>query len=437
MPRWRTRARGTSARGRQCPAPIRDRAAPLLVDAAHARDGEARAQRGSAPNWASLQRDFWQRAVDPPPDAARTGIGALLDDDLPVNAERGARVYSDAYAASTRAALATNFPSLVRVLGADDWAFLSRAYLRAHPPADTGSSVGRRARRLVRGHDFTADQGVSRTVVAESRCSSRRRLEAQDAPDPEAAIAPAELAAIDPADWEHTRLAFAPDVRVVRATHDVAPVVLAVSRGEVPERPPAVEQAYLVARRGSGVCADPLASDEAALFEALLAGRAFGGSGGGACARSRGRRGRGWPKTRCAPAGARFCTGWLTASTRPVVEQSSPGPGRDAAPRVIRREDRRSTAHWIAEVGVVPGDAELASAGNTRALVLDLGLGARHQEIRAAGPAGGRPLEVLGREHDRDEATVGGGSAPLRPPRRRRFRRRSPQELPCAWGFWA
>ena len=72
-------------------------------------------------------------------------------------------------------------------------------------------------------------------------------------------------------------------MRIVRAHHDVAPVVLSISRGEAPVRPRAGEQVYLVARRGSGIETEPLAPGDAALIEALLAGRTFGD----ACAAAR------------------------------------------------------------------------------------------------------------------------------------------------------
>jgi len=276
------------------------------------RDGEARAPHRSSQDWGSLQREFWQRVVDPPGDAGRVGIGALLDEDLPVGAARGLRVYVDAYAASLRAALATNFPTLVRVLGADDWVLLSRAYLSAHPPRGHGFvRLGEALADFVRGHDFAADHGVSRTVLAELVLLEQAQLEAQDAADPETAVAPAELAAIDAADWERARLVFAPCVRVVRTTHDVAPVVRAVGRGELPDRPPAAEQAYLVTRRGGGVCTDPLAPDDAAMLEALLAGRAFGE----ACADLRAESGAG--EAEVAERGARLLVqasaqGWLS-----------------------------------------------------------------------------------------------------------------------------
>ena len=85
-------------------------------------------------------------------------------------------------------------------------------------------------------------------------------------------MTPAALAALAPEDWERVRFAFAPAFRVVRATHDVAPVVEAVAAGEDPARPAAEDVAYLVTRAGAGVRTERLAPREAAVLEALLAG---------------------------------------------------------------------------------------------------------------------------------------------------------------------
>ena len=167
------------------------------------------------------------------------------------------RVYSEGYLAKLRDALATNFPSLARVLGGEDWARLSADYLHAHPPRGHGFvALGAALADFVREHRFADDHGVPQRVLAEIAQLEQAQLEAQDAPDPEHAVAPAELAAIEPEAWESARVELAPGVRIVRATHDIAPVVRAASRGEAPERPRASEQAYLVARRNGGVETD-------------------------------------------------------------------------------------------------------------------------------------------------------------------------------------
>jgi hypothetical protein len=230
-----------------------------------------------AASWRELQGELFARIVDQPPGREQSGLAGLLDESLPVRAARGLRVYSDAYAASLRAALATNFAALAHVISPDDFGRLAGAYLRAHPPAGFDYlRLGARLADFVRGFDFAADYGVPREVLAELAALEQTQLEVQDAADAERPVAPVELAALAPEDWEPLRIGFAPALRVLRATHDVAPVIDAVAKGERPARPAAGAVAYLVQRQGGGVRTERIAAHEALLLETLLAGRSFG-----------------------------------------------------------------------------------------------------------------------------------------------------------------
>ena len=272
-------AEADEARRRHAAAPARADTRERTPPSPSASAAKPRAQRGGAERsqgWPALQREFFARLVDKPLGFEHEGLGALLDEGLPVRAPRGMRVYSDAYSASLRSALATNFAALARVLSPADFDRLAAAYLRAHPP---------------RGHDFQAlgvglaefvarypsehDYGVPREVLAELARLEQTQLEVQDAPDAESVVAPEQLAAIEPDAWAAAHIRFAPALRLVRATHDVAPVIEAVAEGRDPERPAPGEVAYRVARAGIGVRTERLTSQEAALLEALLAGASF------------------------------------------------------------------------------------------------------------------------------------------------------------------
>jgi uncharacterized protein (UPF0276 family) len=240
-------------------------------------------------DWHELQHELFARIVDRPLGHEPHDLADLLDESLPVRAARGLRVYSDAYSASLSKALATNFAALAHVISPDDFARLTRAYLHAHPPRGFDYlRLGARLADFVRGFDLAADYGVPRAVLAELAALEQTQLEVQDAPDAARPVAPAELAALDPDEWERLRFDFAPAFRVLRATHDVAPVIDAVANGESPARPAAGATAYLVRRAGGGVRTERIAAHEALLLEALLAGRSLGEaceaavSGGGA-----------------------------------------------------------------------------------------------------------------------------------------------------------
>jgi len=233
-------------------------------------------EANEATSWRELQRELFSRIVDQPLGQEQRGLSALLDESLPVRAARGLRVYSDAYSVSLRSALATNFAALARVLAPADFDRLAAAYLRAHPPRGFDYvRLGARFAEFVAGYDFAADYGVPRAVLAELAALEQAQLEVQDAPDASDPLTPAALAALTPDDWERVRFRFSPAFRLVRATHDIAPVVEAVAAGKDPARPAAEDVTYLVTRVGGGVRSERLAPHEADVLAALLAGASF------------------------------------------------------------------------------------------------------------------------------------------------------------------
>jgi hypothetical protein len=256
-----------------------DRAAPQAARSAARSEptrGFVSREASEDTSWRELQRELFSRIVDQPLGHEQQGLAGLLDESLPVRAARGLRVYSDAYSASLRSALATNFAALARVLSPADFGRLAAAYLRAHPPRGFDYvRLGARFADFVAGFELAAEYGVPRAALAELAALEQTQLEVQDAPDAERMVAPAALAALSPEDWERVRFAFAPAFRVLRATHDVAPAITAVSAGRDPARPAAEDVAYLVSRAGAGVRTERLAPREAAVLEALLAGHTF------------------------------------------------------------------------------------------------------------------------------------------------------------------
>ncbi len=255
-------------------------AAPASPPAAAAR------MPGPARPWRALREAFWRRVVDQPvgvDHAADESLAALLADDRPVTAARGMRVYSDSYRASLRDALATNFPALARVVSATDFDRLAAAYLRAHPPTGHGfRSLGTALAAFVRAFPFGDEYGVPPAVLAELVALEQAQLEVADGPDEAAAVMPAHLTAIAPADWEGVRFAFSPALRIVRASHDVLPVIDAVERGAPPDRPERLDVTYLVCRSEGLVHTERLSAREACILAALAGGASFGAACRGA-----------------------------------------------------------------------------------------------------------------------------------------------------------
>jgi uncharacterized protein (UPF0276 family) len=265
-------ARRRHAAARATAVPIDRRAAEMKAAAGPGKPGSVPA----AP-WRQAQGEFWARLVAEPGGAEGDDLTALLDRGLPVRASRGMRVYGDAYAASLRRALAANFPALARVVSRDDFAQLTAAYLRHHPPCGYDfRALGAGLAAFVGQHRFTGDYGVEPGVLAEIAALEQAQLEVLDEVDEGPAVEGAALAAVAPEQWEDVRLVFVRAQRIVRARHDVLPVIEAVARGENPQRPAAMDGAYLVHRSGDGVRAERLSERQADVLDALVAGRPFG-----------------------------------------------------------------------------------------------------------------------------------------------------------------
>ena len=239
----------------------------------------AAASRSAPARWDAVQKDFFERVVDKPLGFDHAGVETLLDDARPVRAARGMRVYSDAYTAGLRRALATNFPALARVLRGDDFDSLAAAYLRAHPPRSHAfHALGAALPGFLREHALAASYAVAREALADVAALEQAQLEAQFAAPPAgaSAITAEDLAAIAADDWDDVRFAFRADLRVVRATHAVGPAVEAAARGEDPPRPQPGPTAWLVYRVGDKVRSERCDPDEAFVLARLADGDAFG-----------------------------------------------------------------------------------------------------------------------------------------------------------------
>jgi hypothetical protein len=231
-------------------------------------------------SWPELQRDFFARVVDKPLGFDHTALPRLddlLDDGRSVRAARGLRVYSDAYTASLREALAVNFPALAQALRARDFDALAARHLRSHPPQGFGfASLGRALPAFLLEDPLASGYAVPARALADLAALEQAQIEVGDAPDEAPPIGADALASIPAEGWERARFRFSRALRVLRVAHDVLPAVAAVERGEAPPLPVERSLAYLVARGRGGLRVDRLEAFEADVIEALVAGRAFG-----------------------------------------------------------------------------------------------------------------------------------------------------------------
>ncbi len=252
--------------------------APHSEDAVRATSPAARAPAVGR-SWRALQGEFWQRLVDKPPGfdhRSAPGLDALLSADRPVAAARGLRVYSDAYGENARRALATHFPALARALGEREFASLASAYLASHPSrSHDWVDFGARFADFVGAFPLRSDYGVAQRALAELAALEQAQLEVQEAPEEAPGVAPRDLLALLPEEWEQVRFRFVAAQRLLRCSHDVLPAVLAVARGESPPRPRRSACAYLVTRRGDVPGTDALDPRGAEILAALAGGATF------------------------------------------------------------------------------------------------------------------------------------------------------------------
>jgi hypothetical protein len=216
-------------------------ASPAQAAALSRSAADVAARSAPAAAWAALQEDFWQRSIAgrSSGEAPAPGpLGALIDAQRPVAAERGLRVYRDAYRANLRAALAANFPVLAQTLGARGFAALADAYAAAHPPTSHDYvCYGAQLAAFIERFAFAGDSGVAASELADIARLEQAQLEAQEAPDCAPGIAAAALAEIPAAAWPETRFSFAPAVRIVECSGEPRATVVARFEDKVVSEP--------------------------------------------------------------------------------------------------------------------------------------------------------------------------------------------------------
>jgi hypothetical protein len=226
----------------------------------------------SAPSLRELQRLMAAQILgaDPSPPAALGRWLAVPDDS---RASDRLAVYVEGYPARLHDALAEQFPAVARLVGAARFHALVHRYLRAAGlrsynlnEAGAEMSAFLRADALGAELPFLAD-------LAELEWAVVRAFHATDEP----ALAPAQLAAIDPAALLAGAVRFQPSVAVRESpwpihalweARDAAPGAIDIDL--------ATGERVLVRRAGFAVACTPIDAGRAAALHALLAGHPLG-----------------------------------------------------------------------------------------------------------------------------------------------------------------
>jgi putative DNA-binding protein len=202
---------------------------------------------------------------------------ALAAAVAPPAAERW-RIYTDAYRLRLTEALAAQYPALAARLGTDAFALRADAFITATPSEfrsirDYGAEFGAFIR--------TTAADLEDQMLAELAEFEWQIAGAFDAADVVATL-PEELAGIAPAAWPELRFRAVPSLRRLRTVTnaiDAFRAQQAASDGAAAVPPPAARAAatdWLIHRRMLTPQFRPLAPDERAALDSLLAGASFG-----------------------------------------------------------------------------------------------------------------------------------------------------------------
>lgn len=210
--------------------------------------------------------DFLPALMDP----ARP-VPAGLQDGQGRPAGRRFNVYRNNVTTSLIAALEQGFPAIARLLGAQNFAGLARAFVQANPPAS----------RLMMHYGAGFPEFLEHTAaraqmgylgdVARLELALRRSYHAADA----APLDPATLGDIPPARLDATIFTLAPAVELIRSPW---PLHAIWTYALVPDSPKPAPQAQdvLITRPGFDPVAQPLPPGGAAFVAALIAGASLG-----------------------------------------------------------------------------------------------------------------------------------------------------------------
>jgi hypothetical protein len=182
------------------------------------------------------------------------------------SAARALEIYRDMRFFRLVESLQQDFPSARAWLGADEFAALVRAYLRARPSsAPSLRDLGAAFPHFVRDYESGRDD------LADLCALDWARLSAFDATDV-SALDPTTLAEIPPERWSELELRLIPGARTLQLSHAVEAAWLALDRGDAAPASEARAQSLLVWKWGFDVRHRVIAEWELGCASALRSG---------------------------------------------------------------------------------------------------------------------------------------------------------------------
>lgn len=146
------------------------------------------------------------------------------------------KVYEHAYVARQQEIIGEQFPALMVLLGDDQFAEASRAYIKDNPPSKRSARwIGEHLPSWLAGHPTWSNH----PVLVDMASFEWALAHAFDAPDA-APLTMEHLAAVPPDVWPMLMFEFQPALSLVELSHDVAPFQHAVVNEQEPSGAPAL-----------------------------------------------------------------------------------------------------------------------------------------------------------------------------------------------------
>lgn len=191
-----------------------------------------------------------------------------------VGAQRRLSIYFDGYRARLTEALASNYPALSELLGAEDFEALSGRYIDKH--ASTFASIRHYGAQLAQF--LASEPDFARVpVLADLARWEWALTETFDAADADP-VGAQSFASIAPDAWAQLRFECHPSVRQMTLEWNAPQIWKALTDGETPPEVAysAVPVPWLLWRQDLGTYFRSLPADEAEMLEGARAGRSFG-----------------------------------------------------------------------------------------------------------------------------------------------------------------
>lgn len=215
---------------------------------------------------AQLQRAFQRHVLGADPTVA---AAIASSERVPAGTRLG--IYADAYRLRLIDALAANYPRLQQLVGAEPFGNLAQRYLHEHPSTNTSVRwFGDQFARFLADH---FDDQPALAELAEWEWAIANAFDAADTPP----LAEDDLARIEPDQWPTLEFQLHSSARLLSLSTNAPALFKALSTDQSPPAPQSAgrPQSWLIWRQELAPHYRPVADEEAALLQRLLAGATF------------------------------------------------------------------------------------------------------------------------------------------------------------------